>query len=118
MINPWLRQWRSHHGTLQDLESLAILRREAMSNVKHVCACVLSCFSCIRFCATLRTIACQAPLSMGFSRQEYWSGLPCPPPGDLPDPRIEPVSLMSPALVSMFLPPVLPGKPNVNHKAI
>ena len=46
---------------------------------------------------TLRTR--QAPLSMGFSRQEYWSGLPCPPPGDLPDPRIKPVSLTSPALV-------------------
>ena len=118
MINPWLRQWRSHRGTLQDLVSCHILRREATSNVKHVCACVLSCFSRVRFCATLRTIACQAPLSMGSSRQEYWSGLPCPPPGDLPDPRIEPVSLMSPALASMFLPPVLPGKPNVNHKAM
>ena len=47
---------------------------------------------------TLRTVAHQAPLSMGFSRQEYWSGLPCPSPGDLPDPGIEPVSLTSPAL--------------------
>ena len=42
--------------------------------------------------ANLWTIAHQAPLSMGFSRQEYWSGLPCPPPGDLPDPEIEPAS--------------------------
>ena len=40
---------------------------------------------------------------MRFSRQEYWSGLPCPPPGDLPDPRIEPMSLMSPALAGGFL---------------
>ena len=39
---------------------------------------------------------------MGFSRQEHWSGFPCPPPGDLPDPGIEPVSLMSPALVGGF----------------
>ena len=39
---------------------------------------------------TLWTVACQAPLSMGFSRQEYWRGLPCPPPGDLPDPGIKP----------------------------
>ena len=39
---------------------------------------------------TLQTVACQGPLSMGFSRQEYWSGLPCPPPGDLADSRIEP----------------------------
>ena len=89
-----------------------------MRNVKHVCACVLSCFSRIRFCATLWTIAHQAPLSMGFSRPEYWSGLPCPPPGDLPDPRAEPVSLMSPALASMFSPLALPGKPSVNHKAM
>ena len=43
-------------------------------------------------------IVCQAPLFMGFSRQEYWSGLPCPFPGDLPNPGIEPMSLMSPAL--------------------
>ena len=44
-------------------------------------------------------MACQAPLSVGFSRQEYWSGLPCPPPGDLPDPRIELKSPTSPELV-------------------
>ena len=43
--------------------------------------------------ATLWTVACQAPLSMGFSRQEYWSGLPCPPPGDLPNPGIKHRSL-------------------------
>ena len=51
---------------------------------------MLSHFSHVRFFATLWTTACQAPLSMGFSRQEYWSGLPCPTPGNLPDPRIEP----------------------------
>ena len=48
------------------------------------------------------TVAHQASLSMGFSRQEYWSGLPCPPPGDLPDPGIEPTSLTSPALAGGF----------------
>ena len=47
---------------------------------------------------TLWTVARQAPLSMGFSRQEYWSGLPCPPPGDLSDPGIKPTSLVSSAL--------------------
>ena len=47
-------------------------------------------------------VARQAPLSMGFSRQGYWSGLPFPPPGDLPNPVIEPGSLMSPALAGMF----------------
>ena len=46
---------------------------------------VLSCFSCVRLFAILWTVACQVPLSMGFSRQEYWSELPCPPPGDLPN---------------------------------
>ena len=51
---------------------------------------------------TLWTIALRAPLSMGFSRQEYWTGLPSPPPGDLPDPGIEHVSLTSPALASGF----------------
>ena len=45
----------------------------------------------------------QAPLSMGLSRQEYWSGLPCPPRGDLPDPRRKTVSFMSPALAEGFL---------------
>ena len=52
----------------------------------HVHACVLSCFSCDWVFVTLWTIALQAPLSMGFSRQEYWSRLSCPPPGDLPYP--------------------------------
>ena len=61
-------------------------------------ACVLSCFSCVRRFATLRTITHQAPLSMGFFRQEYWSGLSWPPPGDLPDPGIKPMSLTPSAL--------------------
>ena len=56
----------------------------------------------IQLFVTLWTVAHQAPLSMGFSRQEYWSGLLCPPPGDLPDPGIEPTSLTSPALAGRF----------------
>ena len=52
---------------------------------------------------TLWTVAHQVPLSMGFSRQEYWSGLLCPPPGDLPDPGLEAVSLKSLALAGRFL---------------
>ena len=55
-------------------------------------ACILSHFSCVRFFVTLWTTACQASLSMGFPKQEYWSGLPCPLPGDLPDPGIKPAS--------------------------
>ena len=53
---------------------------------------MLSQFSRVRLCGTLSTVDCQSPLSMGVSRQEYWSGLPCPPPGDLSDPGIEPRS--------------------------
>ena len=59
------------------------------------------------------TVAHQAPLSMGFSRQEYWSGLPCLPPGDLPDPGIKPGS---PALQAECLPPEPPGKASVGRK--
>ena len=56
----------------------------------------------VRFFVTLWTVACQAPLSRGFSRQEYWSGLPFPSPGELPNPGSEPASLMSPALACGF----------------
>ena len=59
-------------------------------------------FNCVQFFATPWTVACWAPLSLGFSRQRYWSGLPFPHPGDLPDPGIEPVSLMSPVLSGGF----------------
>ena len=55
------------------------------------------------------TVAHQAPLSMGFSRQDYWGRLPFPPPGDLPDPGIEPTSLVSPALASGFFTTLPPG---------
>ena len=69
---------------------------------KAACACVLRLFSHVPLCATPWTTVRQAPLSKGFSRQEYWSGLPCPLPGNLPDPRTEPESLVSPALAGRF----------------
>ena len=56
------------------------------------------------------TVARQAPLSMGFSRQEYWSGVPCPPPGDLPNPGIKPAFLLFLAFAGGSLPLVPPGK--------
>ena len=63
---------------------------------------LLSHFSHVWLFTTLWTVARQAPVSVGFSRQEYWSGLPCPFPGDLPDLGIEPTSLRSPALAGGF----------------
>ena len=65
----------------------------------------MCCCAHVQSCLTLHdpwTIAHQAPLSMGFSRQEYWSGLPFPPPGDLPNPGIELTSLVSPASAGRF----------------
>ena len=67
-----------------------------------------NCFKPVRLFATLWTIAGQASLSMGFPRQEYWSGLSFPPPGDHPDPGTEP---KSPALQADSLPSELPEKP-------
>ena len=65
-------------------------------------ACMPSHFSHGHLFLTLWAITCQAPLSMGFSRQEYWSGLPCLPPGNLPDPGNESAALVSPALAGGF----------------
>ena len=61
-------------------------------------ACMLSCFSCVQLFEISWPVTCQTPLFMGFSKQENWSGLPCLPPGDLPDPGIKPVSPATPAL--------------------
>ena len=76
------------------------------------CVCVLACMlshsSHVQLFVTPWTVVLQAPLFMGFSKQEYWSGLPCPPPGDLPRPGIEPVS---PALQLDSYPTEPPGKP-------
>ena len=74
--------------------------------------CMPDRFNSIRLIATLWTVACQAPLSIEFSRQEYWSGLPFPPPGDLSDPGIELVSPVAPALQTFFTTEPL-GKPLV-----
>ena len=71
---------------------------------------IKSCQSCPTL--TLWIIAHQAPLSMGFSIQEYWSGLSYPSPGDLPDAGIKPPSLPSPALAGRFFTLAFPGKPN------
>ena len=67
--------------------------------------------NCVWLFAAPWAVACQAPLSMGFLRQEYWSGLPFPTPGNLPAPGIKPTSLVSPALQASFLWLLPPGKP-------
>ena len=72
---------------------------------RNACACLVTLV--ISDSVTLWTIACQASLSMGFSMQEYWSGLSYPPPGDLPDPEIEP---RSPELAGRFFTSEPPGK--------
>ena len=76
-----------------------------------LCARMLSRFSHVRLSTTPWTVARQAPLSMGFSRQEYWSGLPCPPPGDLLDSGIKPMSPAAPALQADCLPLSHQGSP-------
>ena len=83
------------------------------SKIIHVVACISGGGLVAKSCLTLATtwaVAHQAPLSMGFSRQEYWSGLPCPPPGDLPNPGIEP---WSPALQASSSLTELQGKPHM-----
>ena len=97
--------------------SLWCFAAAALGRVHSICA--LSWFDCnimcmlspIRLFATPWTVAHQDPLSMGFPRQEYWSGLPCPLSGDLPNSGIEPMSLMSPATAGGFFTTEPPGKP-------
>ena len=73
--------------------------------------CGKSLQSCPNICDPM-DLALQAPLSVGFCRQEYWSGLPCPPPGDLPDPRIKPYLLCFLHWQADSLPLSSPGKPS------
>ena len=72
---------------------------------------MLSHFSHIQLFATPWTVACQPPLAIGFSRQKYWTGLPCSLPGDLPDPGIKPVPFICPAVAGVFFTTSTPGKP-------
>ena len=74
---------------------------------------MLSHFSHVQLLGAPWTVACQAPLSMEFSRQDYWNGFPCPSPGDLPNPGIGP---RSPALQADSLPSKPPGKPHKKGK--
>ena len=75
----------------------------------------MSVLSHVRLFATPWTVAHKAPLSMGSFRQEYWSKLPFPSPGDLPKPGIKPTSLVSPALAGIFFTTEPPGNPIHTH---
>ena len=81
----------------------------------YLSMCCAWLLSCVWLFATPYTVACQAPLPMGFSRQEYGGGLPCPPPGDLPNPVIGP---RSPALQADSLPSEPPGEPIGNIQIV
>ena len=106
----WILYHLSHQGS-QDIERTPLIRFLKTLKIEvpydtcvvpflGCCVCVCTCvLSLVRLLAAPWTLACQAPLSMGFSRQD---GLPFPSPGDLPDPGIEPESLVSPALAGGF----------------
>ena len=109
-FHSWQRSWGRRLGIRKggieprekNLGKLQEMVRDREVWCAVVRACMLSHFSHIWLFATMWTVAGQPPLSMGFSRQEYRSGLPCNPPGDLPGSGIKPISLMSPALAGGF----------------
>ena len=101
-------------GTVKDRNDMDLTEAEDIKKMWQECIEVskVKSLNHVQLFVTPWTVACQAPLSMGFSRQEYWSGLPFPSPGDLPDAGIEP---RSPALQAEALPSEPPGKPSPMH---
>ena len=101
LSHPGLEVW--HHQKIPLQLLVTIFKVCLLTLILPLWPCgVLSHFSCLRLCVTLWTVDSRAPLSMGFSRQGDSSELPCPSPGDLPNPGIEPMSFTSPALVGRF----------------
>ena len=125
----WNIPWTEEPGGLQSMGSQrvghdwahtappSLGRNKAKSVILEYlhCTCLHACYVCLSpvwLLVPLWTVAYQAPpLFVGFSRQEYWSGLPCPPPGDLPEPGIKPASLKSPALAGSLFTTGAMGKP-------
>ena len=100
-----------HHTSIHSEGFYVSLFSDKTENVKDMYSSTqghAQLFSCVQLFETPWTTTCQAPLSMGFSRQEYWSGLPCPSPEDCTHPRIE---FTSPALAGRFFTSELPGRP-------
>ena len=99
----WLLRWEQGEVVIWGGKGLKRKKDYFFNPCVCVCVCVCVYVLChVWLFATPWTVAHQVLLSMGFSRQEYWSGLPCPPPGDLPEPGIKPASLTSPALAGKF----------------
>ena len=106
----WFR-WRAWYPFLVLLAALRTLSSVKHFTCGHITVCVLSCFSCVLLFATPWTFVHQASLSVGFPRHEYWSRLPCLPPGDLPDLVIQLICLASSVLQVDSLPTDPPEKP-------
>ena len=101
-IVAWKIPWTEESGGLQSM---------GLRSVKHDGSSSAHMLSHVQLFATPRTVACQTPLSMEFSKQENWNRLPCPPPGDPLDPGIKPTSLASPELAGRFFTTEPAGKP-------
>ena len=106
------RSWKVYNSFIFDIYLHSMSQH--LHNIRQ-CVCMLSCFSHVWLFATLQTVACQAPLSIGLSWQEYWNGLPVPSPGYLPDPDIKPVVL---ALAGRFFTAEPPRKPNIMQVSV
>ena len=92
---------RKRQGMNSSLQPPGAISSAKPGFLPRACVCAQLIQSCLILCSPW-TVAHQAPLSMGFSRQEHWSGVPCPPPGDFPDPGIKHASLVSLALAGML----------------
>ena len=92
--------YEKEHGTMIDWLSLFVYSHISSTLSYAVCVCYVT--AVVPDSSQPHGLACRAPLSMEFSRQEYWRGLPCPSLGDLPNPGVKPVSLMFPALAGRF----------------
>ena len=107
-----LIEWKLHEGRIFLLFCFLWYSSQKLEQcLAHVRACLLSCFNSVQLFATLWTVAAQDPLSLGFSRQEYWSWLPSPSPGDLSNPGSNPCLLYFLHWQAGSLPLELPGKP-------
>ena len=91
--------------------AIPLCRHWNKSIVDEYLGCCVQLLHHVQLFATLWTVPLQAPLSMGLSQQQYWSGLPFPPPGDLPAPGIKPTSTVAPVLAGRFFTSVPPGEP-------